>query len=137
MISHILSHSSIFRDGKTSSQHTSLGQLVSSKWPPKEISGLNSPMVLQQRPLLGQEHHAVMMRSIVPQRAWVVPITNWSQPETVAKSKAATPPDDSWSLNPAIPDDGHSNYPHTGKRNAHPLPARQPLMLINNYKSSH
>ena len=34
---------------------------------------------------------SVIRRSSVPPRAWVGPITNWSQPDTVAKSKAATP----------------------------------------------
>ena len=34
---------------------------------------------------------SVIRRSSVPPRAWVGPTTNWSQPETVAKSKAATP----------------------------------------------
>ena len=34
---------------------------------------------------------SVIRRSIVPPRAWVGPTTNWSQPDTVAKSKVATP----------------------------------------------
>ena len=33
----------------------------------------------------------VIRRSSVQPRAWVVPTTNWSQPETVAKSEATTP----------------------------------------------
>ena len=55
---------------------------------------------------------SVIRRSSVPPRAWVGPITNWSQPDTVAKSKAAIP----WRLvelyNPTTPDDGHSNHRH-------------------------
>ena len=45
--------------------------------------------------------------------------------------------DGSCSLNPTIPDDGHSNHPQTGKRHGHPQPARKPLMLVNNQKSGH
>ena len=34
---------------------------------------------------------SVIRRSSVPPRAWAGPTTNWSQPETVSSSKAATP----------------------------------------------
>ena len=34
---------------------------------------------------------SVFRRSSVPPRAWVGPTTNWSQPDTVVKSKATTP----------------------------------------------
>ena len=34
---------------------------------------------------------SVIRRLRVPPRAWVGPTTNWSQPDTVAKSMAATP----------------------------------------------
>ena len=34
---------------------------------------------------------SVIRKSSVPPRAWVGPTTNWSQPETVAKSEGATP----------------------------------------------
>ena len=52
----------------------------------------------------------VIRRSSVPPCAWVEPTTNWSQPETVAKSKAAT----TWRF--AVVEQNHSwlwllNYP--------------------------
>ena len=79
---------------------------------------------------------SVIRRTSVPPFAWVGPTTNWSQPDTVAKSKAATP----WQfvvVDQTTPDGGHSNHPQTGKRHAHAHSAQQPLMLVNSQKSGH
>ena len=79
----------------------------------------------------------VIRRSSVPPCALVRPTTNWSQPDTVATSKAATP----WRF--VVVDPNHSWWwpfkspTSRGERHAHPQPARQLLMLVNNQKSGH
>ena len=65
--------------------------------------------------------------SNVGPRAWIGPTTNWSQPDTVAKPKAATPRRLVLQKTVDI----------LQKRHAHPQPSRQPLMLVNNQKSGH
>ena len=74
---------------------------------------------------------SVIRRSNVQPRAWVGPTTNKSQPNHNQKSEAH---DDLWLYNQNTPDDGHSNYPQTGKKQAHPQPTQQPLMLENSQK---
>ena len=64
----------------------------------------------------------VIMRSSIPTNAWVGPTTNWSQLDTVAKTKAATP----WLLVVAEPN--HSLWwpfisPQRTTRHAYPQPA--------------
>ena len=45
---------------------------------------------------------SVIRRSNVPPRAWVGPTNNWSQPERVAKSKAATHAGSRWWTQPLL-----------------------------------
>ena len=61
---------------------------------------------------------SVIRRSRVPLRAWVGPITNQSQLDTVAKSRAET----QWRFDGDY-GDGHSDHPQTLKRHLHPQPA--------------
>ena len=69
---------------------------------------------------------SVIRRSSFPQRARFGPTTNWSQPETDARSKAATP----WRF--VIAESNHCWWwplisPTNRKRHTHPQPARQPF----------
>ena len=77
---------------------------------------------------------SVIRRSSVPPSAWVGPTTNWLQPETVAKSKAATP----WQF--LVVESNHSWWwpfksPRKWKEARTSSTCMAALMLINNQKS--
>ena len=119
---------------KISHQYTSFEQLEPSKWPPtQKVTWVTYDAATATHARSGT---SVIRRSSVPSRARAGTTTNWSQPDTVAKSKATT----QWRfvvLEPNHSYDCHSNHPQTGKRHGHPQPARLLLMLVNGQKSEY
>ena len=81
--------------------------------------------MLQQQPALGQEH----LSSGGKVFSWL-----GRQPTDLnrrqLRSQKLQLHDGLWWWNPATPDDGNSNLPHTGKRHEYPPSARQPFMLV-------
>ena len=106
-----------------------------SKWQQTQRSHLSYLWVLQQQPVIGQELQSSAGRVFYHVHGLGRQPTdlNWTQ----LRSQRLQHYDDSWSLNPTTPSDGHSNESQNRKEARTFSSARQPVMLVNGQKSSH
>ena len=77
--------------------------------------------VLQQQPVLGQEHQSSGGQVFHHMHGLGQQPTDRNRRQL--RSQTQQLHDGSWWQNPTTPDDGHSNHPQTGKRHEYPQPA--------------